>query len=399
MEKYKINIMNLFFLAFLSLVTIFLCITFDSNDAKVFNMYMIFMFMSVVLAKISSLHNNLLISKLFLILSIICMSFLLCFRKQSGIDDIVYKGLFEKASNMNFFDYLNSSDIEFGYKIINYLINRLTGNYNVCQFFFSFVPIAIIEIKLWQKREYIDFSFALLYVYMTLYYFIISAGLVRIFFAVSIVFYGLDFIVNNNKKKYILCVIIASLFHRSALFMLLLLILLINDEYFYKRVKLFSCLVFVLVPLILFFVSKYIAPLLGERYSSYSQMESVGNASLLSFADKLPFLILGIFYYNTMKKEQYENFKEYQLSLILIILTISINIASIWTDLGRLVYYTNTGIILMMSLIINNKKIKSNFDGMILTMVMTIIPYFYLMHTIFKNQYLWDYLKLYEFIF
>jgi hypothetical protein len=356
------------------------------------------MFSSLLLATFSVDFENEKTKVIFLILSIFVTSYLLCFRNHTGMDDGEYMYIFFNAKDMRLLDYLKYSDIEIGYKIINYIICKLTNNYNICQFIFAFVPVALIEIKLWQKREYIDFPIALLYVYMTLYYFIFAAGLVRIFVSVSIFFYALDYLISGNKAKYTLYVIIASLFHRSVLIMLILLLLCVNNNYFWKRIMQFSILLVVSIPSIMIIVSKYIAPLLGDRYMGYANTV-IGDSSIFSFIDRLTFLVISMFYYNNIKNEKEEHFNWYQLSIVLIVFSIAIDIGSYWTDLGRLVYYSNIGIILAFSYLIKQSKIRQSGNGVVLTIIITIIPYIYLMHTVFNNEYLWSHLRNYDTFF
>jgi hypothetical protein len=336
----------------------------------------------------------------FWLISTFLISYVFCFRNQTGIDDITYKLYFEKAANSSLQEFLSYSEMEIGYKISNYIIFHLSnGNYNVCQFIFSFIPILLFQITFWKKRNELELSVALLYFYMTLYYFIMSAGLVRIFFSVSIIFFGLKYILKNDMKRYIACVLIASLFHYSSLVMFSLLLLLINDGFFYRHIKLLSVILLVIIPIILVIVSKYLAPTLGVRYEGYALAVNKSTNSLFSFVDKLPFLIIGIFYIPVIQEEDTQTKKEYRLYLVLILLTISVSIGSMWTDLGRIVYYTNCGIILLMSFILKNKIIRNGNDGRILSIVVTIIPYVFLMHTIFNNNYIWNNLNNYKSIF
>ncbi|WP_024858898.1 EpsG family protein [Ruminococcus albus] len=400
MIKNKIDIIDI--IIFLSIISCtFICILLFKNDGRnFFMMYMLLIAGSSCFLKAATFCSNRIVSGFFWLISTFLISYVFCFRNQTGIDDITYKLYFEKAANSSLQEFLSYSEMEIGYKISNYIIFHLSnGNYNVCQFIFSFIPILLFQITFWKKRNELELSVALLYFYMTLYYFIMSAGLVRIFFSVSIIFFGLKYILKNDMKRYIACVLIASLFHYSSLVMFSLLLLLINDGFFYRHIKLLSVILLVIIPIILVIVSKYLAPTLGVRYEGYALAVNKSTNSLFSFVDKLPFLIIGIFYIPVIQEEDTQTKKEYRLYLVLILLTISVSIGSMWTDLGRIVYYTNCGIILLMSFILKNKIIRNGNDGRILSIVVTIIPYVFLMHTIFNNNYIWNNLNNYKSIF
>jgi hypothetical protein len=350
------------------------------------------MFAGILFAKMSSVAKNESRSIFWLILSICSISYLFCFRNQTGIDDMTYLKYFYRASNISLVEYMGLSNLEMGYKTINYLIYYITdGNYNTCQFFFAFTPICLIMLALWKKREYIDLALAVLYFYMILYYYIMNAGLVRIFFAVGVVFYSLDYLMQNEIRKYIVCVVIASLFHVSALFMLSLLIVCIRKNYYIYNLKYLSVILIIMIPVAFYFVSKYAPSVLGEdRYGSYAEMES--NRSIFDMADRLPFIFIALYFLRYITNAE----KEYRLYIVLMILTIAINISSIWMTLGRCVYYTNTGIMLCMSFLMKHESIRR--DNIVVS-VLVAIPFIYMMHSIFNNSYFWEHLNNYSTFF
>lgn len=388
----------------ITIITVLVCsvisyVFFRYNGQEFFRMYLLFMAVTILLTQVSSMAKNERLSAFFMALSVFTMSYLFIFRNQTGIDDHVYRRMFTDIGHMNLRAFIKSSDIEIGYKTINYLIYKITdGDYNICQVFFAFIPIALIESTLWKNRHKLDLSIATLYVYMTLYYFIMSSGLVRVFFAVSIVFYGFRYIIEQNIKKYIITVIIASLFHRSACVMLILLILFIKDNYFYKHIKPLSIVLFIVVPVVFVLVSKYIVPSMGDRYQHYA-LETASEGSVFGFIDRLPFIIMTIFYMPILSDESSETKKEIRLYLVLMLLTVSINIATIWTDLGRTVYYTNCGITLAISFLNKQNKIRYSRDGIILAIISVVLPYIYMMHTSFYNLSSWIHLNNYTTFF
>ena len=389
-----IDVIELIFIAGCILVATFFI---RVEERTIFLKYMKMLFFSIVMAKISSNFKNEKISFLFLILTVFFMSFMYAFRDNSGIDDVIYRNFFYEARNFDFIGYMKNSHLEIGYTILNYLIYVISnGKYEVAQIIFSIFPVYLIEYTLWKKRKYINFSVSTLLVFMTLLYFVMSAALVRIFISVSIVIYAYRYIIENNPKKYIFSIILASTFHISSLFMLILLLLLVKKEYYYKNIKSFSFIILVFVPLLFVAICKFVVPLMSQRYSGYT-LDNNEARSILSFIDRLPFLFIGLFFYKNICDEYSFLEREYKLNMVLILLSISVNIAGVWTSLGRCVYYTNCGIIMLMPMILTAKNKKEyNTDEVVSLLCIITLFFIYIMHTVFINPNVWNQLKSYS---
>lgn len=325
------------------------------------------------------LSYNKLTSRIFYVLGFLIISSIFALRAQTGIDDFQYEIIFNKAGIFSFKEYMTRVENEKGYLLLNYILYKMTnGNYNLTQVIISEITFFFWGKGIWDKRKFVSISMAT-FLFVTNYYFLImAAGLVRIFLASGIVFWGYKYI-KKDMKKYVFSVIFASFFHRSALMMLIFIVVKYKKDFIYKYWKRFVFLIALILPIAFYFVIKILVPILGYRYSGYSI--TIESLSLTAFIDILPVLIIGL----VLEKQYLTNNRfEYSMCMILISMSCLIQIYSMF-GLGRTVYYTNIGIILLFASIGVIKREKSILEH-ILPMFIVIYGYIYMFHTSFLNM-------------
>lgn len=116
---------------------------------------------------------------------------------------------------------------EFGYQLLAKISANLGLNYNQFLLVISILGLGLISstIKLFTNR--ISYVLGLYFIYP----FIWDVVQIRNFLAMSIIIYGIRYLISENKNyyKYILCVLLASTVHVSSLFYLFLILVKIKD--------------------------------------------------------------------------------------------------------------------------------------------------------------------------
>lgn len=120
----------------------------------------------------------------------------------------------------------------------------------------------------------------------------------------------------------------------------------INKKLLIKGLTVFSLII---MPLILYVGFSLILPSLGERYAGYKI--GTGKITLLSF-DKLPILLASIIFYYLFKKD---NSNIWVYNIIYGIANV-IAIYMIWFPVGRIVWYCNYAICIILPSIVKDLK-------------------------------------------
>lgn len=301
---------------------------------------------SVFFGFLAQISKNKIMVNIYLFISFFILFFVLGFRNYSALDDTAYIRIFNQISKNGWWYYFINNTMEPGYLILNSFISFFTDNYLYVQLITSFIPLALFYKTFKKMRNDINLPLAIFLFISILYFQILSAGLVRMFIAISIVFYSLDLIIKKEYIKYMVYILLASSFHYSALFMLILLYFAIDKSSFRKKRNKFLIFTFFLIPIIFIFISKYIVPLLGSRYTQYGIIKDF-NLSIWSFST-LPILLI-LIYFN--KNNKYVNY-----TIAIFGLTTIISFYDSLVSLGRLIFYTNTGLILSASFLSRELK-------------------------------------------
>ena len=107
----------------------------------------------------------------------------------------------------------NKSRMEPGYSFLNYVFTGFSTDFNVFLFLISLVTNIAISLLILKKSKSPTLSFIL---FILLMFFFDEMNILRQFLAISIVFYGIDYVERRKFWKYLLVVILASTIHISA---------------------------------------------------------------------------------------------------------------------------------------------------------------------------------------
>lgn len=246
------------------------------------------------------------------------------------------------------FQYYNFSNLEPIPYYINYiLLNTFNGPFI---YFFNFLIISFFTWYFFFKAiNKMKVSFGVFFVIMfaQLGFFYDQFNTIRQFFALSVCFYALSFLLDNYFKKYFLWIIFASLIHYSAIICIL---------FFIPKllIKKFNILIFFsFISLYLF--SNYIPDFLFSsdlKYAVYIAEDEknnlIGNGSLLF---NTLFLFLAIFFIqkvNELDKDYYKFFLYLVLCAYFVQFLIYVN-PLLSGSLFRLVNYLNVGYVFLYS--------------------------------------------------
>lgn len=316
---------------------------------------------------------NLFISFLFLFL-------ILGLRDISGIDDPVYSRIFYEVNSFGWIEKFKTSTLEPGYLILNRIVGVFTNDYIYMQLISSLIPLAIFYISFKKYKKSIDISFAVFLLSTMIYFQILSVGLVRMFIAVSIIFKGLYYIPLKDTRKFFAHVLIASLFHYSAMFMSILIYFAIDNKSLSKKAKRFIIIAFLVTPIIFIFVSSYVVPLLGARYSIYG---NAGNFTLNIWDfSTIPLLLIILYFYRQKDGVTHDYFL---VGFSLLAMTSVLSIYGSLVSFGRLIYYTNSSLFIVAPMVGQNIK-KSSVKRILFYFVIIVYCIMYL----YRTQFLLD---------
>lgn len=303
--------------------------------------YIIFIASSVGSMWLSQYAKISFIKKLWFILSFSIVFFVLAFRKSSGLDDSVYLWYFNQADGASLSAFLAMSDMEIGYKLLNFFVHWVTGgNYYVFQVLCSFIPLFFFYKSFWRYREFLHLPFALFLLICIYYFQMLSTALVRMFIALGFVFWALQYIWQKRPIHYLCFVILASVFHISALMMLSFSIFASKRTSIKKLCSGFTAFAIFALPVFFIVISKIIVPMLGMRYSGYTEISGL-SVDPGDF-DILPFIFLGIYLKRYIPKK---HVLRYRLLLTLLTLSTILSFYGSMVSFGRLVFYTNMGML------------------------------------------------------
>lgn len=296
---------------------------------------------------------------LFFWIAIIVASLLMALRAQTGLDDLTYLRIFEESQGKSLSEYvLDHIGIEAGYTTLNYVIYQFSGgDYNSFQIFITLFTFLIWGKAIWLYRKIASESTMLLLLWTQYYYLIMAAALIRIFIAIALSLIAIYYVIENKPRSFVLMIIIASLFHRSALILLMLLVFFVNKDWAKRKWKLIAIALLVSAPIGMYFAGKVLAPLLGSRYVKYTALGSFTIS--LSSLDVLPVLLLCLF---CLPDVSFEARKYYVMGLCLMCASIVISIFTSVIGVGRIVYYTNLGILIDISILMKTDyRYKSHY--------------------------------------
>lgn len=326
--------------------------------------YLCILLFSVVLATIYSQYRDNIVGKIALVLLIILLSFFFGWRDMSGIDDEHYKFYFENLNSRGL-------NVEFGYYWINKFFRFFTNDYHVVQCFFTSLTVIFFVLAFKKNIEYSSFSLAILVLFCFILFQILASALVRIIFALSIVFYNVDCLWKNKPLRYIIGVIIASAFHISALVMLILLPFAFTKREMKNNFNIYIAIYLLVSPVLIYLIAIF-GPQWIERYQQYSTMSIKTTPGFFLY---LFYLFIVLFYY---KKIPSKYKKIYFICVIALYLVMVIKIVGVF---GRLQSHFVPLAILCITLLYKqntSEVFKLWFGGFVIIISLTYLYFNYL---------------------
>ena len=169
------------------------------------------------------IKNTKAIQLLFLFLALVVLSLLAAFRGDdvgSDVHTYVIRFFDGAKSSSGFLDYLSFNTNEYvepGYKFINYIVSRFTGDLRVLHFCIMFINATFICAYLWENRSKMSISLGMLVFMLMQYNYCYNA--VRQSMAICVCLYSLNSARDRKLIKYCILMLLAFLFHRSSLIM------------------------------------------------------------------------------------------------------------------------------------------------------------------------------------
>lgn len=191
--------------------------------------YIVFFLISCCLIWLSEKSQSRNIGKLLAFVAILLPCILAGMRADTiGTDVRVYvEPLYNAAKqSTSFYSYMNQRwfyiwrykyvyDFEIGFVLLVYLIEKIGGSIGLVLFFIHILILSPIYLGLKRINKRYPIWLGMLVFYMLFYN--TSLNMMRQWIAMSILFYGLCYLLEHEKKKYFIVVIVACLFHTSAL--------------------------------------------------------------------------------------------------------------------------------------------------------------------------------------
>ena len=217
-------------------------------------------------------------SKINILLTISTIIFILLwlvsgFREGVGTDYYPYVQYFYKTKVYTLFN----NPFEWGFYILNKLVNILTGNPRFIFLIVSFFTLFVINKAI--LNHSVNYYFSIL-LFINLYFYFNSLNIMRQFIAIAIVLYSLRYIYERNLKKFSVLILAASFFHfTSVVFWFAYFV--VNKKY-----KIYTYFSGALLSILLVFLFPYIAEILTHfmpRYEAYltNMFEQFSSTSVI----------------------------------------------------------------------------------------------------------------------
>jgi hypothetical protein len=353
--------------------------------------YLSVIFFSICFAVVSEMQSNVVLRKICFVCSFLVLFFVLAFRNASGIDDISYQGIFQELQTEGFVSKFISSRIEPGYLFLQYLIGVFTNNYYVAQVVNTLIPMTLFYAAFRKYRSFLSLPLAVSLLIALLYFQMLSVSLVRMFIAIGIVFYSIDCLWQQRPQRYILRILLAASVHYSSLIMILFLPFALKKDAIRKHWKTFLLSGVILLPILFVNIARMAAVVSG-RYEGYGEINNF--AFSLDALNVLPFAVIAWFYRKSIPGEYRTTFI---LSCVLILSSCIIELYSSMVSLGRCIFYTNLGMILVLPM--GYKFAKSGISRWTIEVIVFVYMLLYLYVFQFFNPHHSGYLYPYNNIF
>ena len=312
------------------------------------------------------------LNKIFWILSIATLVITMGFRSIGvGVDDYSYRKIFNDVIAYGPITKFMQSTMEPGYLILNYIISLFTNDFQTVLFVTSCIPILFYYKAIEYERKNVNY-FLTVFLFGTLMY-LYFFGIIRLFIAASIATYALKYIFEKKNRKFVFFILLATTIHYSAIFMLFLLYFSTEKEEKPRKIRNIVLLITVAMPVVIIIISQVIFPNMGDRYSDYTTMNGL-KLSIDQF-DKLPITLLAIFLYKDLVKIN----KNTKIYITLSALTTVISIYSTMIGIGRIQWYLNFSICILLPLMVRaiNKNKMYRYWNILFIPIIVVYAMFY----------------------
>jgi len=194
-----------------------------------------------------------------------------------GHDTLQFYNAFSVLGNRPWSELSVTTHYEWGYKIINKLLYTISSNPQ----FFIFATSTFITIAFTVFIYRYSNGYILSWVIYLTWSFPNSQNLLRQSIAVSILLFGIQFLIKKKYKKYMLVIAFATLFHRSAIFAIIIAFIVRIKN---KFIAIVACVVGTCLGIAILYLPFVNARI---RYSNYFVSEQYGTADLFGNLFKL----------------------------------------------------------------------------------------------------------------
>lgn len=256
--------------------------------------YLISFLIIIIVTKIFDINikkNNKLFSIILFILILFMLTFISGFRYYVGTDYHAYIQMY------NSYSYL-----EFGSVILFKIANLLSPNPQTIIFIYSLVTNLVILFSMYRFRNKCDISLSMAtYLFM---FFPFTFNIIRQSLAFSICLLAITYLLDKNYKRYIILVLVASLFHSSALIILPFIIVPLNSKNNKNIIKYIIFTILLIISILLCY--KFFSNIsIFRKYLGYYATVSFSNLQFIGLISYVPFIILILFFYKSIKKDYY----------------------------------------------------------------------------------------------
>lgn len=183
-----LGVINFFFVPVIFYVLIICFFVIGNHFESTYLLYYTSVAGTVAIASLAYISKNKALTHLLLIASFSFVWFILAFRNVSGIDDPVYLEIFDLVKKTGWIRGFQMTTMEPGFLCLNWICSRIVDNYIFCQVICSTIPFIFFYMAFKKHTGRIYYPLSLLYILCFLYFLMISAALVRMFIAISIIF-------------------------------------------------------------------------------------------------------------------------------------------------------------------------------------------------------------------
>ncbi len=258
---------------------------------------------------------------------------------------------------------LADPQIEFGYRIINIALKAIFPNAEVGVAVIKALSVLLTCIAIYKLRTRINLGISL-FSYVALSY-LISLNLIRIYFAASIILFGIAFLYmakKHNIAKLVISILLATTVHYTAISVIVLPIILILKKHIPSQDRNKNKVILILI-VIFVIAALYIIPVLVENISILNKYLPYMNASGSIGIGQIVFFTVPLYWLIICRKKS--DRCGWNIAYIIILLSFAIGLLGYRIGmLSRLsAFFNMTFIIVMPQLIMDYQKYVALYRG------------------------------------